>query len=101
MVFLSDGECAASYIVIEDLCFTTVQLGCVVFFQCELVTGLFTRMPRSFHTAPISPDASSFMLRRMAELALEVQNNAPRDPLRPPTMSMPSSFSVALDSVRN
>jgi hypothetical protein len=37
----------------------------------------------------------------MANLALEIQNNAPRDPLRPQAASVPSSFSVALDTVRN
>ena len=35
----------------------------------------------------------------MAELALEIQDNAPRDPLRPSTTSVPSSFSTALDTV--
>jgi hypothetical protein len=33
----------------------------------------------------------------MAYLALEIQNNAPQDSLRPPTV--PSSFSEALGSV--
>jgi hypothetical protein len=35
----------------------------------------------------------------MANLALGIQNNAPHDPLRPSTASVPSSFAVALDSV--
>jgi len=36
----------------------------------------------------------------MTDLALDIQNNAPRNLLKPPTVSMPSSFSAALDSVR-
>ena len=35
----------------------------------------------------------------MAQLALDIQNNAPRGQ-GPPTMSIPSSFTVALDTVR-
>ena len=37
----------------------------------------------------------------MASLALGIQNNAPRDPLRPQAASVPSSFSIALDTVRH
>jgi len=35
----------------------------------------------------------------MANLALEVQNNAPRDTRMPQAASIPSSFSIALDTV--
>jgi hypothetical protein len=35
----------------------------------------------------------------MAKLALEIQNSAPRDPLRPSTASVLSSFYMALDTV--
>jgi len=85
MIFLSDGECPVSPdIATQDLCSTAVRLG----------------MPLSLHTVSFGPDASSSMLRRMADLALHIQNNVPRDPLKPPTVSMPSSFSAALDSVR-
>ena len=37
----------------------------------------------------------------MADVALEIQNNAPRNPQTPATASVPSSFAIALDSVRN
>ena len=37
----------------------------------------------------------------MANLALGIQNNAPRDPLRPQAASVPSSFSIALNTVRH
>jgi hypothetical protein len=84
MIFLSDGECTAPDDAIQDLCRTAVRLG----------------KPLSFHAISFGPDSSSSSLRRMANLALGVQNNAPRDPLRPPTASVPSSFAVALDTVR-
>jgi hypothetical protein len=35
----------------------------------------------------------------MADLALEVQNNAPRDLLLPAAATVPSSFATALDTV--
>jgi len=35
----------------------------------------------------------------MARLALEIQNNAPRDPLVPVGWAIPSSFTTALDTV--
>jgi hypothetical protein len=35
----------------------------------------------------------------MANLALEIQINAPRDPLRPLAAPIPSSFTIALDTV--
>jgi hypothetical protein len=37
----------------------------------------------------------------MANLALEIQNKAPRNSFTPQAASVPSSFSVALDTVRN
>ena len=36
----------------------------------------------------------------MAQIALEVQNNAPQDPLLPMTASIVSSYTEALDTVR-
>ena len=43
---------------------------------------------------------SSTWLRRMAQIAKEVQDRAPRDPLLPATAMVESNYSVALDSVR-
>ena len=37
----------------------------------------------------------------MAQVALEVQNTAPQDPLLPATASVPSSYTEALDTVRD
>jgi hypothetical protein len=36
----------------------------------------------------------------MAEISLDVQNNAPRDPLLPANANIPSSYTEALDTVR-
>jgi len=84
MIFLSDGEGEVSDTDIPDLCSTAVRLG----------------MPLSFHTVSFGPEASSSTLRGMADLALNIQNGAPRDPLKPSTSSVPSSFFDAPDSRR-
>jgi hypothetical protein len=57
------------------------------------------RKPLSFHAVSFGLDVSTASLRRMAQLALDMQNNAPRDPLLPDTASVPSSFTTALDTV--
>jgi hypothetical protein len=36
----------------------------------------------------------------MAQIALDVQNNAPQDPLLPATTHVPSSYTETLDTVR-
>ncbi|KAI9460706.1 hypothetical protein F5148DRAFT_1276740 [Russula earlei] len=84
MIFLSDGECSVPDSAIQDVCRSAVRLG----------------KPLSFHSISFGPDSSSSYLRRMANLALGIQNNAPRDPLMPQAGSIPSSFSIALDTVR-
>jgi hypothetical protein len=60
---------------------------------------MWCRKPLSFHSVSFGPDSAS-SLRRMAKLALEIQNNVPRDPLRSATKSIPSTFTTALDTVR-
>ncbi|KAI9511012.1 hypothetical protein F5148DRAFT_1174723 [Russula earlei] len=84
MIFLSDGESDVPDSAIQDVCRSAVRLG----------------KPLSFHSISFGPDSSSSYLWRMANLALEIQNNAPRDPLMPQGGSIPSSFSIALDTVR-
>lgn len=83
MIFLSDGECSVSDASVQDVCRSAVQLG----------------KPLSFHSVSFGQDSSSSTLRRMAQLALEAQNNAPRG-RGPATTSIPSSFTVALDTVQ-
>ncbi|KAH9026661.1 hypothetical protein EDB84DRAFT_1589144 [Lactarius hengduanensis] len=70
MIFLSDGECSVPDTAIQDLCRSAIQ----------------HRKPLSFHA--------------MAQLALEIQNEAPHDPMFPATARIPSSFTTALDTVR-
>ncbi|KAF8262185.1 hypothetical protein EI94DRAFT_720781, partial [Lactarius quietus] len=82
MIFLSDGECPVADSSVQDVCRTAVRLG----------------KSLSFHSVSFGPDSSSASLRRMAQLALEIQNNAPRD--RGHATSIPSAFTVALDTVQ-
>ncbi|KAI0290684.1 hypothetical protein BC826DRAFT_956091 [Russula brevipes] len=84
MIFLSDGEGSVSDTTIQDLCRSAVRLG----------------KPLSFHSVSFGPDSSSSTLRRMTQLALEIQNNASSGSRTPQGTSVPSSFTVALDTVR-
>nr|GAT45850.1 predicted protein [Mycena chlorophos] len=52
------------------------------------------------HAVSFGPARSSDSLRRMVQVASEVQNNAPRDPLVPVAVTIASSYSKALDTVR-
>ncbi|KAF8548768.1 hypothetical protein OG21DRAFT_684156 [Imleria badia] len=81
IIFLSDGECSIGDAVMQDLCRTAVRLGKAV----------------SFHAVSFGPDGSSMYLRRMAQIAQNAQNNAPRDPLAPAGVS---SYTEALDTVQ-
>ncbi|KAF8270139.1 hypothetical protein EI94DRAFT_1572222, partial [Lactarius quietus] len=84
MIFLSDGLAPLMDEVIYDVCRDAVRQG----------------RPLSFHAVSFGQEASSISLRRMSEIALEVQNNAPHDPLLPATAKVPSSYTEALDTVR-
>ena len=57
------------------------------------------RRPLSFHAVSFGQDSTTASLRRMAQIALEVQNNTPRDPLVPDAIDIPSSYTAALDTV--
>jgi hypothetical protein len=102
VIFLSDGEDRVIDDVIFDLCRSSLIRG---FVNSPLVrfSGLAddanNRRPLSFHAVSFGQDASSASLRRMAQIALEVQNNAPHDPLLPAVANVPSSFTEALDTV--
>jgi len=84
MIFLSDGLAPLMDETIYDVCRDAVRQG----------------RPLSFHAVSFGQDASSSSLRRMSEIALEVQNNAPHDPLLPAAANVPSSYTEALDTVR-
>ena len=72
-------------------------------FSIFLVTAdsIIPRRPLSFHAVSFGMDAVSSSLRRMAQIALDVQNTAPQNPLLPAAASVPSSYTEALDTVRD
>ncbi|KIJ61776.1 hypothetical protein HYDPIDRAFT_115606 [Hydnomerulius pinastri MD-312] len=84
IIFLSDGIWTITDQIMQDLCRSATRLG----------------KPLSFHSVSFGPDADSSTLRRMTQIALDAQNNAPRDPLAPAAASVLSTFSQALDTVQ-
>ncbi|KAG1886418.1 uncharacterized protein F5891DRAFT_1082392 [Suillus fuscotomentosus] len=84
IIFLSDGECHIADQTVQDLCRSAVRLGKAL----------------SFHAVSFGPDRASTSLRRMTQIALDIQNNAPRDPLAPPAATVASSYTQALDTVQ-
>jgi hypothetical protein len=102
VIFLSDGEDQVRDEPIFDICRGAVRQGSVVDFRClpRSADSLNARRPLSFHTVSFGQDVTSSSLRRMANIALDVQNNAPQDPLLPAAANIPSSYTEALDTVR-
>ena len=66
-------------------------------FPAIAVGSPVRRKPLSFHSVSFGGDSSFSSLRRMAHLALGIQNSGSRD--RGPATSIPSAFTVALDTV--
>lgn len=101
VIFLSDGEDDIRDENIFDICRSAVRQGFVDFLSFPIASNeVDDRRPLSFHTVSFGQDVTSTSLRRMAQIALEVQNNAPRDPLLPANANIPSSYTEALDTVR-
>ncbi|KAH7882014.1 hypothetical protein F5I97DRAFT_1939518 [Phlebopus sp. FC_14] len=84
IIFLSDGIWTITDQVMQDLCRSGIHRG----------------KPVSFHSVSFGPDAESATLRRMTEIALDAQNNAPKDPLAPVAAMVLSTYSEALDTVQ-
>jgi Mg-chelatase subunit ChlD len=84
IIFLSDGECVVSDQTVQDLCRLALRLG----------------KPLSFHAISFGQESESVHLRRMVQIALDIQNDAPQDPLAPVAATLLSSYSQALDTVR-
>jgi len=85
VIFLSDGQSSIPDERVRNLCLTATRLG----------------KPLSFHSVSFGPDCSVPVLRRMAEVALEVQESVCGNPELPAAVSgPPSSFTSALDTVR-
>lgn len=57
------------------------------------------RKPLSFHSVSFGRTWLSGTLRGLAQIALEVQNSAPNDPLLPAAAKVDSSYAEALDTV--
>ncbi|KAI0723140.1 hypothetical protein C8Q76DRAFT_671490 [Earliella scabrosa] len=81
VIFLSDGECSIADETMQDLCRRSIALG----------------KPLSFHAVAFGPNTGT--LRRMAQIARDVESRAPPDPLNPHA-GVPSSYTEALDTIR-
>jgi len=84
VIFLSDGEDYVTDEPIFDICRSAVRQG----------------RPLSFNAVSFGQETTSTSLRRMAQIALDVQQNAPQDPLLPANANISSSYTEALDTVR-
>jgi len=81
LIFLSDGEHSCGDEAMYDICRNAVRHG----------------MPLSFHSVSFGQAFNSYLLRRMVDIAQEVEKSAPRNSL---TNNIPSSYTEALDTVR-
>ncbi|KAI6030357.1 hypothetical protein EDC04DRAFT_2572165 [Pisolithus marmoratus] len=88
IIFLSDGQCQIADETMQDLCRTSTRLGKAVSFHA-------VSFGRSSQNA-----ATSTSLHRMVQIAQDAQNNAPRDPLAPATVTVMSSYTDALDTIQ-
>ncbi|KAH8094847.1 hypothetical protein BXZ70DRAFT_339404 [Cristinia sonorae] len=79
VIFLSDGECSVNDETVRALCRRAIALGRAL----------------SFHAVAFGPRNEA--LRRMAQIANEVESRAPQDPMHP---LVASSYTEALDTVR-
>ena len=64
-----------------------------------LTDDLNARRPLSFHAVSFGDESSASSLKRMAQIALEVQNDGANDALLPAGANVPSSYTEALDTV--
>ncbi|KAF8494478.1 hypothetical protein JB92DRAFT_1146039 [Gautieria morchelliformis] len=83
VIFLSDGECAVSDNSIYDLAQKSLARGKALVF----------------HSVSFGPNAASYYLRRMADIASEVQSRAPPNPLAAPGAGT-CSYTEAIDTIR-
>ncbi|KAI0250888.1 hypothetical protein BJV78DRAFT_1154831 [Lactifluus subvellereus] len=100
VIFLSDGEDHIRDEPVYDICRSAVRQGFVDYlFLLMAAHDRDVRRPLSFHAVSFGHDATSTSLRKMAQIALETQNNAPQDPLLPATANIPSCYTEALDTI--
>ncbi|KAG1739641.1 hypothetical protein EDD22DRAFT_922084 [Suillus occidentalis] len=84
IIFLSDGESPIEDQTVQNLCRAAVRRGKAL----------------SFHSVSFGREKHSASLRRMFQIALEAQNNSPRDPLARTAATIASTYSEALDTVQ-
>lgn len=101
VILFSDGEDNVKNKAVYDMCRSAVHQGYVDSHPSRylLTEKLITRRPLSFHAVSFGKDSTSSSLRRMAQIALEVQYKAPHDPLLPAVAKISSSYTEALDTV--
>jgi hypothetical protein len=113
VIFLSDGDDNVNDEAIYDVCRSAVGEGFVGFYleRCfsRWTHNLNARRLLSFHAVSFGQDPTTSSLRRMAQIALEVQkiaqiylkaqNNTPDNPSQPTAATVPSSYTEALDTV--
>jgi hypothetical protein len=80
VIFLSDGEASMPDNAVSDICRRALARG----------------KPLSFHAVGFGTPNNQ-VLKRMAEIATQIQSTAPPDPLHP---AVPSSYTEALDTIR-
>lgn len=101
IIFLSDGECSIADEIVQDICRSAVRLG-YEYFRLSTLGSLHSPL---FHRKPLSLQTVSFgprneVLRRMARIALDIQNSAPAPIGAIASAPILSSYSEALDTVR-
>lgn len=103
VIFLSDGEWNVTDQVMHTLCRSAVRLGWGCLFQYILFIALSndSNNPNSktlsFHGVAFGPDSAQQSLRRMVQIAREVETTVPTDCASP---AVESSYAEALDTVR-
>ena len=79
------------------ICRDTARHGLVTFrLRSQMDDSINTRIPLSFHAVSFGPENRSVVLRRMVQIAQEVENSAPQNSL---ITRVPSSYAKALDTV--
>ena len=99
IIFLSDGECSLSDGVMYDLCRSAVTAGYAYLIHVlDAQPQRKSRSGLSFHAVSFGIQARAMTLRRMVQIATEIYDTAPRDPL--PPLNNPCSYSEADSTVR-
>ncbi len=97
LIFLSDGQSHIEDKPMYDICRDAARHRLVALrLRSQVTDNIHARMPLSFHAITFGPEHRSDVLRRMVQIANEVENSASRNSL---TNGIASSFAKALDTV--